>query len=257
MALQEITLFGSTNKVQAAIDRIKYYEPAEGYYLAFSGGKDSIVLKKLVIMSGVKYDIHFNLTTVDPPELIKFIKHYHPDVSIHRPELSMWELIVKKRMPPTRLIRYCCEKLKETGGKNRRILTGIRWAESYKRTKRRLVEVCFKDKSRTFMNPIIDWSDTDVWSFIKLFGLPYCSLYDEGFKRIGCVLCPMSGKKGMLIDAARWPKIAESYKRAFTRCLEKRRADGLATIWKTREDMWSWWIYNPSGGNPDQTVLFE
>ena len=153
---------------------------------------------------------------------------------------------------------YCCEKLKETGGKNRRILTGIRWAESYKRTKRRLVEVCFKDKSRTFLNPIIDWSDIDVWSFIRLFGLPYCSLYTEGFKRIGCVLCPMSGKKGMLIDAARWPKIAESYKRAFARCIEKRKTDGLVTSWQSAGEMWDWWIYNKNSGKPsDQTVLFE
>lgn len=257
MALREITLFDKTDRIRTAIDRIKFHEPDDGYYLAFSGGKDSIVLKKLVIMSGVKYDIHFNLTTVDPPELIKYIKEYHPDVQIHRPELSMWQLIVKKRIPPTRLIRYCCEKLKETGGHDRRILTGIRWQESYKRKKRRMVEVCFKDKTRTFVNPIIDWSEDDIWSFIKYFKMDYCTLYDEGFKRIGCVLCPMSGKKGMLIDAARWPKIAESYKRAFSRCIEKRKADGLATDWNTREELYTWWIYNKKRGDPDQSVLFE
>lgn len=257
MTLTDRTLFGDIRKIPIAITRIKEFEPPEGYYLAFSGGKDSIVLKQLTIMSGVKFDSHYNLTTVDPPELVKYIKEYHPDVEIHKPMLSMWKLIVKKRLPPTRIVRYCCEKLKEGGGAGRVVLTGIRWAESYKRTKRKMVESCFKDKHRTFVHPIIDWSDREIWLFIKKFKIPYCSLYDEGFKRLGCVLCPMAGKKGMLVDAERWPKIAESYKRAFGRCIEKRKLDGLPTDWNTAEEMWNWWIYQPKRGNPDQTVLFE
>ncbi len=257
MALFERTLFGDTNKIPKAISRIKEFEPADGYYLAFSGGKDSIVLKQLTIMAGVKFDSHYNLTTVDPPELVKYIKTIHPDVEIHKPKLSMWELIIKKRLPPTRIVRYCCEKLKEGGGAGRVVLTGIRWAESYKRTKRKMVESCFKDKKRTFVHPIIDWSDADVWGFIRMFRLSYCKLYDEGFKRLGCVLCPMQGKAGMLVDAGRWPKIAKSYKSAFARCIEKRKADGLPTEWKTAQEMWDWWIYQPPKGNPDQTVLFE
>ncbi len=259
MGLNDLTLFNNNNndKIKKAIDRIREFEPKEGYYLAFSGGKDSIVLKQLTIMAKVKYDIHYNLTTVDPPELVKYIKQVHPDVEIHKPAHSMWQLIVIKRMPPTRLIRYCCERLKEGGGAGRYVLTGIRWAESYKRTKRKMVESCFKDKHRTFVHPIIDWSDREIWLFIKMFKLPYCSLYDEGFKRLGCVLCPMSGKKGMLIDAGRWPKIAESYKRAFSRCLEKRKQDNLTTKWDSAEHMWIWWIYQQKKGDPDQTVLFE
>ena len=62
--------FEGKNKIEVAIDRIKHFEPSEGYYLAFSGGKDSIVCKELLNMAGVKYDAHYNHTTVDPPELI-------------------------------------------------------------------------------------------------------------------------------------------------------------------------------------------
>jgi len=95
--LKENTLFGETDKVSKAIDRLKAFEPEEGYYLAFSGGKDSVVIKALADMAGVKYDAHYSLTTVDPPELVRFIKEKHPEVEIVKPKLSMWKLIEKNR----------------------------------------------------------------------------------------------------------------------------------------------------------------
>lgn len=67
------------DKVETAIKRLQTFEPPEGYYLAFSGGKDSAVIKALADMAGVKYDAHYNLTSVDPPELVKFIKDFHSD----------------------------------------------------------------------------------------------------------------------------------------------------------------------------------
>jgi phosphoadenosine phosphosulfate reductase len=69
--------------IKIAIERLRTFEPAEGYYVAFSGGKDSITILDLVKKSGVKYDAPFNLTTVDPPELLKFIKKNHSEVEIH------------------------------------------------------------------------------------------------------------------------------------------------------------------------------
>ena len=98
------------DKVQVAIDRLKTFEPPEGYYLAFSGGKDSVVIKALADMACVKYDAHYNLTSVDPPELVQFIKTFD-DVVIERPkdkeghQVTMWRLIVKKKMPPTRKLK--------------------------------------------------------------------------------------------------------------------------------------------------------
>lgn len=126
------------DKVEVAIDRLKSFEPPEGYYLAFSGGKDSVVIKALADMAGVKYDAHYNLTSVDPPELVSFIKTFD-DVIIERPkdkdgnQITMWNLIPKKKFPPTRIARYCCEALKEHGGDGRMTITGVRWAESVNR----------------------------------------------------------------------------------------------------------------------------
>ena len=114
--------FNGKDKVDKAIMRLQTYEPPEGYYLCFSGGKDSVVIKALADMAGVKYDAHYSITTVDPPELIYFIKKYHKDVEFDYPRdkdgnrITMWNLIPRKQMPPTRLARYCCEHLKEHGG---------------------------------------------------------------------------------------------------------------------------------------------
>ncbi len=85
-------------------------DPA-GYYLAFSGGKDSLVIYHLAKMAGVRFEAHYHLTTVDPPELVSFIRRKYPDVIIDRPPITMWNLIVKKQLPPYRNARYCCSVL--------------------------------------------------------------------------------------------------------------------------------------------------
>ena len=127
------------DKVTLAIKRLQAFEPEEGYYVAFSGGKDSQCVYHLCKMAGVKFDAHYNVTSVDPPELVKFIKRNYPDVHFDYPRdkdgnvVTMWNLIPRKQMPPTRLVRFCCEYLKETSGKGRYTVTGVRHAESSNR----------------------------------------------------------------------------------------------------------------------------
>ena len=255
--LIETDIFGNViDKVQMALDRIKTFEPPEGYYVAFSGGKDSVVILDLVKRSGVKFDAHYNITGIDPPELYYFIRDVFPEVQRDRPEMTMWALIVKKRMPPTRRVRYCCEYLKERGGNNRQVITGIRWAESSRRSKRRLTEVCFKNSRKTYLNPIIDWSDLDVWDYIHGNNLPYCRLYDEGFKRLGCIMCPSNGKRK--VEVARWPRYYQKYLTTFDRCIEKWRDTDKPLTWKTGTQMMAWWLDNADHReDPDQAVMFE
>ena len=258
---QRITEIGieTVDKVGIAVARLREFEPPEGYYLAFSGGKDSVVIYDLAVKAGVRFDAHYSVTGVDPPELVKFIRQQYPEVERHRPEETMWSLIERK-MPPTRIKRFCCEVLKERGGDGRRVVTGIRWAESVKRSKRRMVENCMKGrKGTTFVHPIIDWENEDVWQYIRENNIPYCSLYDEGFERLGCIMCPMKRTKGMLRDAERWPRYYKLYLRAFGKMLEYRKKNGkeFNLKWHTAEDVMHWWIYNPPKGDPDQGVLFE
>ncbi len=260
MSVIDRTLFGDIDKVEIAIKRLREFEPEEGYYLAFSGGKDSQTIYHLAKEAGVKFDAHFNLTTVDPPELVYFIRENYPDVEVHRPRKSMWELIIENGTPPTRLIRYCCRELKEGGGENRLVLTGIRWAESVRRAKRVMVESCLRGVVKQFLHPIIDWSEDDVWDYIKGRGLEYCKLYDMGWKRIGCIGCPMGNAKGMTEDFGQYPQYKKNYIKAFDKMILERSARGKDTRWKTGEEVMEWWIhgtYKDKNLVPDQSVMFE
>ena len=252
LALIEETLFGTVDKVQIAIDRLKAFEPVDGYWLAFSGGKDSVVIKRLAQMAGVKFEAHYSVTSVDPPELVRFIKDVHPGVSFDIPRykdgtaITMWNLIPLKRMPPFRVARYCCEKLKESAGDGRVIVTGVRWAESANRKKnrnlvdiqtgkkseaiiynddndeaRRAVEQCYRTH-KTLVNPIIDWTDDDVWEFIKCNEVSYCCLYDQGYKRLGCIGCPMN-HAAAAAELEDYPKYKDAYLRAFARMIKERK----------------------------------
>lgn len=284
-------------KVQKSIERLKAFQPDEGYYLAFSGGKDSVVCKALLELGGCKYDATYRVTSVDPPELVRFIKKQHPDVKREVPRYSdtirdeklrgkpitMWNLIPKEKYPPTRLSRYCCRNLKENGGDGRITVTGVRWAESVNRQRnsgvlgvhstgedsealietgnfiknksggviltndnddsRRLVESCYK-RHKTNLNPIIDWSDKDVWDFIRAHKIPYCSLYDEGETRLGCIGCPMANK-GREKQFIRWPKYKAAYILAFDKMIKARQNAGLHKIKKfgdTGQDTFNWWM---------------
>ena len=280
MSLIENTLEGQINKVDLAIKRLKAFEPPEGYNLCFSGGKDSVCIKRLADMGGVKYHATYNVTSVDPPELVRFIKTFK-DVKMLVPKdkegksVTMWNLIPKKKMPPTRIQRYCCEKLKETQGKGELNITGVRWAESVNRKNRqalvvvfnkakilnhdndenrRMVESCYRT-NKTLVNPIIDWSDEDVWEFIKTENIPYCCLYDEGDKRLGCLGCPMSSLERKLKDFERYPKYRDLYIKAFDKMIiEREKANQPNRCgWKNGESVMHWWLY----GKEQDLPLFD
>jgi len=264
--LTENTLFGTIDKVALAIDRIRHFEAEaismhpDGYWVAFSGGKDSVVIKDLFRRSGAKGTVHYNVTYIDPPELVQFIREHHPDVIRELPNTTMWKLIVKKMMPPTRMVRYCCEHLKERGGAGRMVVTGIRWGESVRRSKRRMTETCMRDKKKRYLHPIIEWSDSDVWEYIRAYNVPYCKLYDEGFKRLGCIGCPMAGK-GRVKEFERWPRIEAAYRKAFKAAAAARvkaRDEGWASKhpliahWNNGDDMFDWWMEEDRATDEEQ-----
>lgn len=287
--------------VQRSIDRLKAFEPEEGYFVAFSGGKDSQCIYHLCEMAGVKFDAHYNVASVDPPELVQFIKNKYPQVAREIPHdkdgkpVTMWNLIPKKLIPPTRIMRYCCSSMKECNGKGRVTVTGVRWAESVNRKNnqgmavvvskskrlkktfeeagaefnvsrsggivmnddndaaRRMVEQCYRTH-KTLVNPIVDWSEEQVWQFLReVRQVESCGLYQEGFTRLGCIGCPMAKYQGRMREFARWPKYKENYLKAFDRMIAEREKRGLMkapTKWNTAEEVFEWWM--ESGVLPGQ-----
>jgi len=221
MALIENTLYGRVDKVKTAIKRIQDFDPLnygldEPYYVAYSGGKDSDAIRILCELAGVEYDLVHNHTTADAPETVRYVRSI-PGIQIDYPKLSMWRLIVKHKMPPTRWARYCCSALKERSGSGRFTMTGVRWAESVKRKNnrgaveilpsniqnklilnadndesRKVLETCVM-KGQRVVNPIVDWTDADVWELLDHYGCQSNPLYQCGFSRVGCVGCPMAG----------------------------------------------------------------
>ena len=271
MALIEYTLFGTINKVDQAVQRIRSFDPIksglmnEPYYVAYSGGKNSDVLRILFEMSGVKYDLVHNHTTADAPETVRYVRSI-PGIHINYPKESMWQLIPRKKMPMTRRVRYCCEVLKEHGGEGRMLATGVRWAESNsRRINRGGVEVQHRDRTRSLilnadndesrmmiencrvkgkyiLNPIIDWTDADVWEFLKVEGCNSNPLYECGWKRIECIGCPMGGKKREF-EFGQYPKYKEMYMHAFDRMLNARAEAGLENAgWSNAQDVFRWWM---------------
>jgi len=258
--LKEKTLFEYRDKVKEAIDILKDLEPKGGYYLADSGGKDSTVILELARMSGVNYDSHYNVTTIDPPELIYFLREHHKETIFERPEKPLLQKMIEKGVYPSRKMRWCCELYKEKGGVGRLIITGVRKGESVKRSKRKMVENCMRGGNKRYLNIIINWSDDEVWEFIKGNNIPYCSLYDEGFKRLGCLMCPMANGASRKKEAERYPNYVKMFIKAFEKMHEKKVTEEkrAGTRWKSGKEWFWWWMDdNRKSEDPDQTIMFE
>ena len=224
--------------IEKTMERMRAFQPEEGYYGAFSGGKDSQALYHVAQMAGVKVDWHFQQTSVDPPQLLRFIRANYPAVEWHAPTRTMFQLILQKRMLPTRRIRFCCRELKEQGGAGRVVLVGVRGEESVKRSTYKMVDFCQRTHKR-IVRPLLDWTWGDVWGFLAAQGVTHCELYDPpyNFKRIGCIGCPMSRKK-MWRDFRFFP----NHKRAYLHTIQKLLDMGKYQEYSTPEAVLKWWI---------------
>lgn len=262
MSLREKNLYGETfDKVETCIARLKEFEPEEGYYLAFSGGKDSVCIKRLADMAGVKYDAHYSVTTIDPPELVHFIRREHPDVHLDRPPQAFLTRIVSRGFP-MRQSRWCCEEYKEQGGTGRFVITGVRSAESQRRAGRKMVDICHRVRggAKRMLNVIVDWTAEDVWEFIREESLPYCSLYDKGWKRIGCLFCPAAYKTQRIAEVKEYPGYEKQFRRAFRKLYARYQKERphTAARWDDGDHMFEWWLTGTaSSRDPDQPTLYE
>ncbi len=223
---------------QLAIELIQAYEPPDSYYLGFSGGKDSVVIYDLAKRAGVKFQGSYCVSPIDPPQIHHFIKENYPEVIWEYHARNFWNVQVMRHGLPTRLARWCCEVIKEAGGNGQVKILGMRRAESLKRRGYK----CF-DGERQRLLPIIDWHNSDVWQYISENHLAVCSLYKEGFSRIGCVLCPFAGKAEVKLSYTKFPKIVNLWRLAADRYIQKRIERGTPMTHKTGEEYFNWWIF--------------
>lgn len=274
------------NKIDTAIQTIQKAESLalkyqdHGFHLAFSGGKDSMVIYELCKMAGVKFRPVMQVTTLDPPELMKFVRKNYPDVIMERPEINFYKLIVKYQSLPTMMRRFCCKELKEQSGGSTVTIIGIRKAESNKRAKRNELEIsghkysnsldqfnidnkdqilCIKGKDKILLSPIIDWTNSDVWNFIRNRKMEYCELYDQGYYRIGCMFCPNCTVKSKQRDRRNYPGVERQIKKSIAElCAKGKYADFNYDI----DEIFNWWISNVSqakykGMKQNYTINYE
>lgn len=272
-------------KFASEISLQKYKKPL---IVEYSGGKDSDAILKVAEISGIPYSLHHSLTTMDAPPVVHHIKetfrkqsekgikteiddHANPDGS----RLTIWNLIPEKLMPPTRIVRYCCSSLKETGNPNSMIATGVRWEESKKRSNRsayevlgatasksigvsdekmllsdnddtrRFMENC-QMKAKTVVNPIIDWKQNLLWDFLNDEKVDTCIMYQWGYERLGCIGCPMARKCQRERELHDFPKFKQAYIHAFDRMIEERNRRGKQCQWKSGEEVFHWWMEDPN-----------
>ena len=259
------------NKVDKAIETIQKAESLAlkyqdyGFHLAFSGGKDSQVIYELCKIAGVKFHAEMQLTTIDPPEVMRFVRNEYPTVTLKRPEISFYDLIIKRRMLPLKGARYCCQYFKEQAGSGTVTMLGIRKQESIKRAKRNELEinnfkysntldqfnidnknqvVCLNGKDKIMLSPIIDWTLSDVWGFIRGRNINYCELYDRGYHRVGCMFCPMASVKIKRLDRKNYPGVENRIKKSI-KYLCDNYGYGDALNYDV-DQIFEWWISNDS-----------
>jgi len=237
-----------------SIEIVRANAPADGspYYGLFSGGKDSVALREVARIAGVAVEWHYNVTTIDPPPVVRFIQRHHADVrwvrSKHGP---FFRRAAEVKGFPTRRSRWCCQEYKESRVPSDRVLLmGIRAEESARRAARwKNVQTHWRSGA-TVVNPLLLWDSEELWQFIRGASVPYCSLYDEGFHRLGCVGCPMARARGKRLAFNRWPKFEERWRYVFRRTWERRHGttqrDGRPwfgdAYFHDWEEMWQWWL---------------
>lgn len=236
-----------------------------GYWLAFSGGKDSQALLELVKLAGVKYVAYYNVTSNDPPDNVYFIRKYYPEVIFNHPKRNFYKLIEIKGLP-TMHRRFCCERLKENTGAGYVVITGVRREESYKRSKYETVDVfsrrkehegrkdysiegliesnhdCIKGKDRVMVRPMLNWLESDVWEFLKIRKVPTNPCYNK-FNRVGCMFCPFNKVSEIEYYEENYPKFKELFVKSLDVYIRKRNVSNPSykAPFLDANDYYDWW----------------
>lgn len=252
-----------------------FYDPRKENIGAFSGGKDSVVLKHLMNRTGIPFAYKYSNTTIDPPGHMSFLRSKYPDVEIIHPRYSFWDLIEKYGLP-TRQNRFCCQHLKEYVGKGAKVFEGLRIDESKeeetrysnrgkkanisKRGRRLLAlkepETCdTRVKGKIHVYPIMDWTTADVWTYIRKYNIPYSDFYDKGFHRLGCIGCPLGRQDQRMKEYKLYPRFVYTSINAIQRNIDK--GNSISKFFTNPYEAFYWWISETSIETHKMQSLFK
>lgn len=170
--------------------------------VAFSGGKDSLVVLHLVLQEDPEPVVVFNNTSIEFPETVAYVKRLEKEfgLKIHvvYPKKPFFEL-VKEYGWASHGRRWCCGMVKDKPAENFIKASGInvevtgitRYESRYRRCVKPLS--IFTNSTLVRINPVYDWNEREIWEYIRSNGLPYNPLYDLKYRRIGCWCCPLNG----------------------------------------------------------------
>ena len=225
-------------KVKQSIQMTKEYTLKnldKKIFVSISGGKDSDVMKHIVDIAfnelreeGINVDynlIAFN-TSNDTAETYKHLKQHHKMTkeNIISPEVGFYQWIVDKKnyFTPTRFVRNCCSTYKEGQltkimDKKEETLTflGMRSPESVKRkdydfdlneAQKKIGKKPNVPENWLRFLPIVKWTDAEVWLYILNRKMKYNDMYNKGFNRIGCLICPYQSDVVELLIKNHYPK---------------------------------------------------
>ena len=186
--------------------------------LASSFGAEDVVLVDMLAKINPKARV-FTLDTGRLPQetydvFAKIRDKYGIEIETYFPATAEVEDMIAKHGPngfyeSIELRKLCCQirkmnPLKRAFSGLDAWICGLRREQSPTRTEVRKVEIDESQNPVVKINPLADWSEEEVWSYIKENDIPYNSLHDQGFPSIGCLPCTRAVKPGEDIRAGRW-----------------------------------------------------
>ena len=253
-------------KINYAVKLLQHYERValqlnpDGYFLCFSGGKDSQLLYLLAKLSNVQFRAYFSNTTNENPKNIKFIREKYSDVRFLNPKKNFYQLVSEKGLP-TITRRYCCSVLKENAGAGYVVLTGERREESKKREKyatishqsrnenrnrdiadfEEIKHECVKGKDKIRVRPLLEFTEKEVFDILKKFAVPINPCY-KNHNRIGCIFCPFAKKQEIEEYCLQFPRA----KKTLLKSLEQYLAKSDNNLLDNAEEYFEWWLTKKS-----------